>query len=77
MTAGTLRSLGVDCEERLGLVPGHCYAIIRLVEIEGYRLIQLRNPWGRLSWKGRFSYQDQSSWSTTIQSVRIAYVFGM
>lgn len=43
---------------------------MQLVEIEGHRLLQLRNPWGRLTWKGRFSYQDASSWSPTMQMVR-------
>ena len=71
LTAGTLSKLGADCEERLGLAEGHCYCITQLVEIEGYRLIQLRNPWGHLCWKGRFSYQDQTSWSVTMRSVRI------
>lgn len=74
LTAGTRSNLGANCEERLGLAQGHCYAIIQMVEIEGYRLIQLRNPWGHVSWKGRFSYQDHSNWSVKMRSVRIIMI---
>ena len=39
-----------------GLVTGHAYSLIRVVETAaGFRLVQLRNPWGRFEWTGAWS----------------------
>jgi len=42
------------------LVPEHCYGIIRAVRVKDKKkktveLCQLRNPWGKFEWKGRWS----------------------
>ena len=43
----------------LGIVQGHAYSILDVCEIEGTKLIQLRNPWGdETEWKG--AWGDQS-----------------
>ncbi len=42
-------------ENTTGLVPGHAYTLVACVEFEGYRLCQLRNPWGSLEWTGDWS----------------------
>ena len=41
----------------MGLVPGHCYSILRLLpKVDGYStIVKIRNPWGRTEWKGRWS----------------------
>ena len=40
---------------RMGIVQGHAYSILDVYEIEGNKLIQLRNPWGDATeWKGRW-----------------------
>ena len=36
-------------------------------EVDGNRLLQLRNPWGHISWKGKFCYQDQNSWTPRVR----------
>jgi len=59
-------------EEQYGLVSGHAYAVLRVVEIDGLRLLQVKNPWCRVRWKGRFSPQDRSSWTPKLQRV-LAY----
>uniref|UniRef100_A0A7S0FDJ7 Calpain catalytic domain-containing protein n=1 Tax=Pyrodinium bahamense TaxID=73915 RepID=A0A7S0FDJ7_9DINO len=46
-----------------GIVQGHAYSILRVEEVDGNRLLQLRNPWGEKEWKGRWSDSDKSSWT--------------
>jgi len=39
-----------------GLVEGHAYSVIELVEVEGVKLVQIRNPWGNsFEWNGNWS----------------------
>ncbi|KAI9644088.1 hypothetical protein NHQ30_007440 [Ciborinia camelliae] len=40
---------------RKGIYEGHAYSILRAVEIDGQRLVLLRNPWGKGEWKGAWS----------------------
>jgi len=47
----------------LGIVQGHAYSILRVEEVEGNRLVQLRNPWGSTEWKGKWSDGDKDSWT--------------
>ncbi|KAI1749530.1 hypothetical protein F4782DRAFT_533330 [Xylaria castorea] len=41
--------------ERKGIVELHAYSIMRAVEIDGKRLVLLKNPWGRGEWRGPWS----------------------
>lgn len=34
---------------------GHAYSILDLTVYKGEKLIQLRNPWGTMEWKGAWS----------------------
>ena len=34
------------------LLPGHSYAIIDVKEVQGNKLINIRNPWGNFEWTG-------------------------
>jgi len=38
-----------------GLVGGHVYSILEVIEAEGNQLIHIRNPWGTGEWKGKWS----------------------
>lgn len=38
-----------------GLVPGHAYTIISVREAHGFRLLNIRNPWGTFEWDGNWS----------------------
>ena len=44
-----------------GIVVNHAYGIISVREIQGLRLIRIRNPWGRGEWRGSFS-DDDDNW---------------
>ncbi|KAF5027489.1 hypothetical protein F66182_414 [Fusarium sp. NRRL 66182] len=41
--------------ERKGIVELHAYSIQKAVEIDGKRLLKLKNPWGKGEWKGPWS----------------------
>jgi hypothetical protein len=41
--------------DRRGVVSGHAYSIIKAVELKGQRLLQIRNPWGKREWTGKWS----------------------
>ncbi|KAF7458266.1 calpain family cysteine protease domain-containing protein [Cryptosporidium felis] len=52
---------------KTGLVSKHAYQVLRVVELleANYsvkRLLLLRNPWGKISWRGRFSIYDNEAW---------------
>lgn len=50
--------------DALGLVMGHAYAVLSVVETrKGVRLLLLKNPWAQKSWKGRYSCHDKVSWA--------------
>lgn len=49
-----------------GIVFGHAYAILRVVAVDGHRLMQLRNPWGDTEWKGDWS-DDSRKWTTRLK----------
>ena len=38
--------------ESMGLISSHAYSLVDAVAESGYRLLKLRNPWGRVEWKG-------------------------
>ena len=38
-----------------GLVNQHAYSVQRAVEIEGHKLVLVRNPWGEFEWEGPWS----------------------
>ncbi len=44
-----------------GIVLNHAYGILSVREIQGLKLIRLRNPWGKGEWRGSFS-DDDDNW---------------
>ena len=48
-----------DYEATVGIIEGHAYAVLNFQEFQGARLLEIRNPWGNVEWKGAWS----DSWS--------------
>ncbi|KAL2020944.1 hypothetical protein VTK56DRAFT_7831 [Thermocarpiscus australiensis] len=46
---------GLGYGERKGIIESHAYSVMRAVEIDGQRLLLLKNPWGKGEWKGPWS----------------------
>ena len=60
--------------DRLGLVLGHAYAVLRVVETSrGVRLLQLKNPWALQGWKGRYSALDTEAWKDATLCAELEY----
>lgn len=52
MGAGSPSGSDADVSS-MGIVQGHAYSIMDTAEIDGVKLIQLRNPWGdETEWRG-------------------------
>ena len=54
--------------EHVGLVPTHAYAVLDVREVEGKRLLQVKNPWSHRRWKGAFSPQDKVNWTPSLRA---------
>ena len=46
--------------------------MLRVVEVDGLRLLQVKNPWCRVRWKGRYSPTDTKNWTTSLRK-KLAY----
>lgn len=57
-----------ECE-RTGLVSTHAFAVINLAEVDGVKLLMLKNPWSHLRWKGNYSEQDSAHWTPELQRI--------
>ena len=53
----------------MGLRPRHSYSVLDVVDIDGLRLVRLRDPWGRQAWKGDWS--DRSKLWTPALAARL------
>mmetsp|Transcript_24040 Transcript_24040/g.23674 ORF Transcript_24040/g.23674 Transcript_24040/m.23674 type:complete len:135 (+) Transcript_24040:633-1037(+) len=70
MGAGSPSGRDTDVSKN-GIVQGHAYSILDVFEIEGIKLLQLRNPWGDATeWKGAWS-DNSREW--TERRKRIIY----
>ncbi|XP_034951724.1 calpain-7-like [Chelonus insularis] len=55
--------LSDEVTEKTGLVSSHAYAVLDVRLIDGMKLLQLKNPWSHLRWRGNFSEYDTKHWT--------------
>lgn len=68
ISASTLQ----DTDGTVGLASSHTYSVISAHKVGGYRLLKLRNPWGRFEWNGDFA--DHSPlWTSEIKQA-VGYI---
>ena len=49
-----------------GLQSSHAYSLIGVHTIDGDRVVELRNPWGKTEWKGAWG-DKSSNWTTALK----------
>ncbi|KAI0470722.1 hypothetical protein GGR56DRAFT_678606 [Xylariaceae sp. FL0804] len=60
--------------DRKGIVERHAYSVMKAVEMDGRRLVLLKNPWGKGEWKGAWS--DGSKEWTVEWLTKLGHRFG-
>jgi calpain-7 len=74
ITVSTQSGIDRDEAEQIGLVTGHAYAVLSVIETtNGTRLLQLKNPWAHKGWKGRFSSSDKEGWRSVAFRTEVGY----
>mmetsp|Transcript_113153 Transcript_113153/g.283225 ORF Transcript_113153/g.283225 Transcript_113153/m.283225 type:complete len:806 (-) Transcript_113153:53-2470(-) len=52
-----------------GLVGGHVYSVLLVMDVCGQKLVQCRNPWGTGEWKGKFSDENKyGEWTAELKA---------
>lgn len=52
-----------------GLVGGHAYSIVKVVEAKGHQLVCCRNPWGSGEWTGKWSDENaEGEWTEEMKA---------
>uniref|UniRef100_A0A7S0ANK7 Calpain catalytic domain-containing protein n=1 Tax=Pyrodinium bahamense TaxID=73915 RepID=A0A7S0ANK7_9DINO len=59
-----------------GLVGGHCYSVLKVVEALGNYLVVCRNPWGVGEWQGKWSDKNQYGEWTDEMKAAVGYQGG-
>lgn len=49
------------------MLEDHAYGLLKVIEIKGHKLLNLRNPWGKIDWNGDWSPQSDK-WTDEIKN---------
>eukprot|EP00039_Didymoeca_costata_P015534 m.267167 g.267167 ORF g.267167 m.267167 type:complete len:804 (-) comp16243_c1_seq16:1717-4128(-) len=60
-------NLDEETEKKTGLSGCHAYAVINMREVEGHRLVHIKNPWNKGRWKGNWSPRHTQMWKPSIR----------
>jgi len=64
----------VEQDTGMGILKNHAYGLLDCKEPEpGLRLLCLRNPWGRLEWRGRYSDNSKEWTPSLIQKLNVKF----
>ena len=55
ITVSTAHNLTQEQLDSTGLIPGHAYAVLDVIQAGTLRLLKVQNPWRSCPWLGRFS----------------------
>jgi calpain-7 len=58
----------IEDEDKIGLVSGHAYAILEIMEYKDVKMLMVKNPWGYFRYKGKFSAEDKRSWTPELKA---------
>ncbi|CEF63902.1 Calpain-7 [Strongyloides ratti] len=61
--------LSKEEQDRTGLVELHAYAVLDLRDIDGLKLLKLKNPWTHFEWKGNYSDTDTLNWTPKLMKL--------
>ncbi|WBY58823.1 calpain [Plasmodium yoelii yoelii] len=50
-----------------GIVTKHAYSILNIESYKGDKLLYIKNPWGCIRWKGKYSHHDDETWTKKLQ----------
>ncbi|EAR82559.2 calpain family cysteine protease (macronuclear) [Tetrahymena thermophila SB210] len=50
-----------------GLISNHAYSILETDEIDGIKILKLKNPWGKTEWNGKWSDQCTLTWTEKLK----------
>lgn len=67
ITVATGEKLDKAEADRIGLVTGHAYAVLDAREVQGLKLLLVKNPWAHVRWKGPFSPGDTKNWTPALR----------
>ena len=54
-----VRCLSWPLQAKKGMVDGHAYSVIVVHQVDGHRLLCIRNPWGTFEWDKDWSDNDK------------------